>query len=57
MQCSLQAYFDFKFHLSQLRTTSLEAYILHISKPRTSLEAYIDFKFHVSQSRTTTAIT
>ena len=41
----------------QSRTTSLEAYILHISKARTSLEAYIDFKFHVSQSRTTTAIT
>jgi hypothetical protein len=53
----LEAYIDFKLHLSKSRT-SLEAYFnfkFNFSKSRTSfckLEAYIDFKFHLSEPRT-----
>ena len=42
----MYTYFDFKFHLSQSRT-SLEAYVdlkIHISKSRTSLEVYINLQ-------------
>ena len=40
----MYTYFDFKFHLSQSKT-SLEAY-------KTSLEAYVDLEFHISKLKT-----